>query len=51
MSSRVTKSVNLNTSDGPTAPAGFFSHGGDHYVRWPYFAMTNAEQDSNIAVI
>jgi hypothetical protein len=53
MSSRVTKSVNLNTSDGPTAPAGFFFfHGGAHYIyaKWPHFEMTNTEQDSNIAV-
>ena len=51
MSSRVTKSVNLYTSDGPTAPVGFFlSHGGEHYAKRPYFAITNGEQDGNIAV-
>jgi hypothetical protein len=53
MSSRVTKSANLSMSDGPTAPAGFFFfHGAAHYiyVKCSYFATTNAEQDSNIAV-
>ena len=49
----LTKSVNLNMSDGPTAPAGFFFfHGGAHYiyVKCSYFVTTRAEQDSNIAV-
>jgi len=32
--SSVTKPVNLNTSEGPTAPAGFLFYAGERYVKF-----------------